>query len=163
MPTAHERVRRTESGRIGVTLPVHERRIIDAMLGELRSLEGSSDPVAARLTPPAFPDDPEAEADYRSLVGEELAGGRRARIATVLATLDADDLDDAQAAAWMGALNDVRLVLGTELDAGEGTDDLEIDPDDPQAGRRLVYLYLGWLLEGFVAVLTEALPEPPAS
>jgi hypothetical protein len=159
--TDHARVRRLAPNRVSITLDAHEQRIIGAMLGELRALEGSADPVAVRLRPPAFPDDPAAEADYRSLVGAELDAGRRSRIATVQATLGAAELDDAQAGAWAGAINDIRLVLGTALEAGESADDLEIDPEDPEAGRRLVYLYLGWLLEGFIEVLADALPETP--
>ena len=67
----------------------------------------------ARLYPPAFPDDPDAEAAWAtsSAPGSTTPGADRAgdRMA---ATLDADELDDAAAAAWLGVLNDLRLVLG---------------------------------------------------
>ena len=48
--------------------------------------------------------------------------------------------------AWMGAVNDLRLVLGTRLDVSEETD-LAVDPSHPDAGAYGLYTYLGWLLE----------------
>ena len=48
----------------------------------------------------------------------------------------------------MGAVNDLRLVLGTRLDVSE--DDHDVDPDAPDGPARLVYHYLGWLLEEIV-------------
>ena len=76
----------------------------------------------ARLYPPAFPDDPEAEAAYADLVLADLVDTRRERVAIVEATLDAEALDDAQAAAWLGTLNDLRLVLGSSLGIEDGDD-----------------------------------------
>lgn len=116
-------------------------------------------PVFNRLYPPAFPDDPAAEAAFRDLVRADLEDGRRDRLALVEATLDARSLDDAQAAAWMGALNDLRLVLGTQLGVTDESEAVPIDEDDPDAERRIMFAYLGWLLGQFVDVLETALPD----
>lgn len=116
-------------------------------------------PVFDRLYPPAFPDDPAAEAAFRDLVRADLEDGRRGRLALVEATLDARSLDDAQAAAWMGVLNDLRLVLGTQLGVTDDGEAVPIDEDAPDAERRIMFGYLGWLLGQFVDVLETALPD----
>ncbi len=120
--------------------------------------------IRARLYPSAAPEDPHADATYRRLVHEDLEAGRRARIAVVLATLDARSLDDAQAEAWLQTLNDLRLVLGTRLDVTDDAESGVVDPEDPQAAARLLYGYTGWLESQFVDVLAAVLPdgsEPP--
>jgi hypothetical protein len=115
------------------------------------------DPVLARLYPDAIPADPAASASYRDLVVRDLADGRLAALDTVAETIDATTLDDAQAGAWLGALNDLRLVIGTDLDVRED-DPQEIGEHDPDAERRLVYGFAAWLQGELVDVLAEALP-----
>lgn len=161
-------VMRAAGGRVVVRLEESERRILASLVAELRSeLE---DPASAapegslgRLYPPAFPDEPEAEAGYRKLVQPGLVDGRLQQVAAVEASLDAGELDGAQAAAWLGVLNDLRLALGSRLGI---EDDRSVvggtgpaDGDDPDAMRRAVFLYLGWLVECFVDVLADSLPE----
>lgn len=175
------RVVRSGDGRISLRLGAQERAILGALVGELREAvsrpgeEGrrepgagaaphpapdpAPDPAIERLYPPAFPDDPEAEAAFRDLVRGDLEDGRRDRVAVVEATLDAASLDEAQALAWMGVLNDLRLVLGTRLGVTDETEAQPIDEDDPDADRRIVFAYLGWLIGQFVDALAEALPE----
>jgi hypothetical protein len=55
-------------------------------------------------------------------------------------------------AAWMGAVNDLRLVLGTRLGITED-DEFNFDEeggDNPESVARSAYWYLGWLLEHLV-------------
>jgi hypothetical protein len=174
------RVVRTGDGRILLRLGAPERAILAGLVGELRGAvaapvadggapgadggapardPASPTPVFDRLYPPAFPDDPAAEAAFRDLVRADLEDGRRNRLALVEATLDARSLDDAQAAAWMGVLNDLRLVLGTQLGVTDDSEAVPLDEDDPDAERRIVFAYLGWLLGQFVDVLETALPD----
>jgi hypothetical protein len=159
-------VRRAGPGRIVLRLEPHERRIVASLVDELRAeLEDPESAVPggalARLYPPAFPDDPDAEAAYGDLVHADLVDTRRDRVAIVAATLDAVELDDAQAAAWMGVLNDLRLVLGSSLRIGDEDDATAPDPDDPDAMREAVFAYLGWLVAAFVDALADALPRVP--
>lgn len=61
--------------------------------------------------------------------------------------------DDGQ--AWAGAVNDVRLALGTMLDIGP--DGLErLSPDHPMAGHVEVYQWLTYLQEYLVLSLMDA-------
>ena len=71
---------------------------------------------------------------------------RLANVDTVLSTLRADRIAEDELFAWMGAINDLRLVLGTRLDVSEETD-LEVGPEHPEAAAYALYAYLGWLLE----------------
>ena len=159
-------VRRAGPGRLVLRLDPHERRILASLVAELRGeLEDPESAVPAgalaRLYPPAFPDDPDAEAAYADLVLADLVDTRRDRVAVVEATLDAEDLDDAQAAAWLGTLNDLRLVLGSSLGIEDGDEPTTRDPDDPDAMREAVFAYLGWLVAAFVDALADALPRVP--
>src|SRR3954454_14305234 len=92
-----------------------ERQLLGELLDRLDERLGSDDPTTVRLFPPAHQHDPDAEAEYRSLVGEDLLDGRRRALAVVRETLDTSTLDAAQLASWLGVVNDLRLVLGTEM------------------------------------------------
>ena len=117
------------------------------------------DPALARLLPDAYGDDEAAAAEFRRFTEDDLRAGKRAMAASVLDSLapvlDSGGrmaLDREQADAWLGTLNDLRLVLGTRL---EVTEDSELDPrsDDPQAQALQVYGWLGWLQESLLRVL----------
>jgi len=145
------RVRRTRKGDFEVRLPPEERELLRTVVPQLADLLTGDldDPGLRRLFPTAYVDDPERDAAYQRLVRDELADRRRAAAATMVASVDATRLDEAQLHAWMGAVNDLRLVLGTRLDVSEETD-LVPDPDDPDAPLLALYGYLGLLLETLV-------------
>lgn len=87
------------------------------------------DPVVRRLLPDAYLDDPEGSADFRRLSGDTVRGHKVEAIDSVLADLDVLRSQDGgvavapeRAAAWLTALNDARLALGTLLALGEDDD-----------------------------------------
>ena len=127
---------------------------------QLRSLlDGDlTQPELRRLFPTAYVDDPDRDREYHALVRDDLADRRRAAIDTLVATAGEKELDEEQLVAWMGAVNDLRLVLGTRLDVSEDMEPLP-DPDDPDAPLLALYGYLGFLLETIVAALEDALPR----
>jgi hypothetical protein len=145
------RVKRTGSGRYLLRLPENERVVLRSLPGQLRDLLGDNDPVVARLFPPAYADDVESDAEYQRLMGGDLRDGRLQTLAVFEETIDANELDESQLTAWMGALNDLRLVLGTRLDVTE--DGRPPADDDPDAGLYALYTYLGWLQEQVVEAL----------
>jgi hypothetical protein len=151
LPIRHRRVRRTRKGDFELRLPQAERDLLRSLPSQLRELLATDDPSLRRLFPPAYLDDPEKDADYQRLMRDELLDRRRGALDTVEATVDATRLDEEQVLGWLEALNDLRLVLGTQLDV---TEELEhVDPDDPRAPGLAVYAYLGWLEEEVVAAL----------
>ncbi|WP_131745859.1 DUF2017 domain-containing protein [Frankia sp. Cppng1_Ct_nod] len=118
------------------------------------------DPAVARLLPDAYPDDPDAAADYRRRTSDDIREGKRAAARRVLATVPATGgralLDDPAAQDWLITLNDLRLVLGTRLDiTDDATADAlyEIDSDDPRRPVIEVYLFLGDLQDQLVHAL----------
>jgi hypothetical protein len=69
--------------------------------------------------------------------------------------VDASHLDDDQLTAWLGAVNDLRLALGTRLNV---TEDMEPpSPDDPEAPAMATYAYLSVLQERMVEALATTL------
>ena len=150
------RVKRTRHGDFEIRLPPEERALLRDLAPQLRVMLDSDldDPSLRRLFPTAYPDDPERDREYRQLVGDELRERRRAALDTLLATVDATNLDEEQLTAWMGAINDLRLVLGTRLDVSEDMDPVP-DPADPDAPMLVLYGYLGYLLETIVDALAD--------
>jgi len=124
-----------------------------------------ADPVLERLFPQAYlePEDVERDAEYRRLVREDLLEAKLANLDVVTSTLDRGtvsmrrwtiDLTEDEAAAWLGALNDLRLALGVRLGITEDFDG-DIDPSDPRAPALNVLSYLGWLEENLVDALSS--------
>lgn len=156
---------RLPDGRIEMRLGSREREVLAALLEELGGLlaeDAPPDASLARLYPPAVPDDARATAEFDELVRADLDAERRARLALVAATLEAPTLDEAQAAAWLGALNDLRLVAGTRLGITEDDEREPIDESDPDADRLVTFAWLGWLEEQLVDALAAGLPEVAA-
>jgi hypothetical protein len=154
------RIRRHRKGHVVIDLDADERRILGDLADQLRQLLlGGEHDAKRRLFPTAHPDDPRADAEYRSLVHDSLLEHRLSTIEQFEATLGATSLSTEQLTAWVAVLNDLRLVLGTLLDVSEG--DLVIDPDDEDATSHAVYHYLGLLVEESVEVLITTLPPDP--
>ena len=128
---------------------------------ELEELQSTDRPETRRLFPTAYPDDPERDAGYQIFARDQLISKRREAVAIIRKTATAQELTGEELGAWMGVLNDLRLVLGTMLDVSE--DDYEIDMESPDADSRLLYGYLGEVVHHMVEALTTALPEPDES
>jgi hypothetical protein len=150
------RVRRTHRGDFELRLPEAERELLVTLVGALRAaLEGDvrDEPALRRLFPPAYADaaDQGAEAEYQALVHDELLAARRAALDVLETTASRTRLEEDELLAWMAALNQLRLVLGTRLDVSE--EDLVPDPADPAAALHEIYHYLGVLLEAVIDAL----------
>jgi hypothetical protein len=153
-------VQRIAGGRYAIDLPEPERDLLADLVGQLRDLllATTDDPTLRRLFPTAYNQDPERDLEYQLLVRDELLEKRLSALAAVEASAEATELDEAGLTGWLTALNDLRLVLGTRLDVSE--DDVEVDPDAPDAGAHVVYHYLGLLLGEVVDALEDDLPPP---
>lgn len=132
---------------IAVHLGPDERRVLE---GLTEVIEAAGD-AGGRFAYTAHPDDAEAEAGYRTLVGDSLATARSQDRATMAATLDARVLDGEAAMAWMRVIGDARIALahrlGIEDDGWEETQ----DPTDPETA---LLMYLGYLQDTLVGALT---------
>jgi hypothetical protein len=121
-----------------------------------------ADPVLARLLPDAYPDDPEAATEFRRYTEPSLRSTKAQAARRVLADLASAKvegrvrLDDPGAQAWLSALTDLRLALGTRLEVTEESyEELErMRGDDPRAATYAAYGWLGWLQETLVRALS---------
>ncbi len=134
-----------------------EREAVGRLVDELRTLVAARDPGAARLFPPAHRDDPVAAAEFEELVRDSLESERLAALATVRRTLDAERLDEEEAAAWCGVLNDARLVLAEQLGVTEELYERGISARDPRAAELAYYGWLTWLQGELVEALASRL------
>jgi hypothetical protein len=138
-------------------LPPEERLLLASLPPQVEAALESGDPTLRRLTPPAYPDDDAAEAEYRGLVGSGLLEGQRAALRVLERTAHADTLSTDDLNAWLGALETLRLVLGTQLDVNEETGLTPVDPSDVDAPSLALYHWLSYLQEDVVQTLSEAL------
>lgn len=141
---------------------------------ELAALTGISsgpatapeDPVLRRLLPDFYRLDEEggpdagqnadAAAAMRALHEPELLAAKTGVADVVLATCPVSGgrvvLDGEQAHAWLSAVNDVRLAMGTRLGVTEDMPEMLPD-EDPRSGHLAIYHWLAWLQESLVQAL----------
>jgi hypothetical protein len=153
------RVERTRRGRYRLRIPRQERELLRSLPDQLRELLGTDDPALRRLFPPAYTDDPARQKEYEGLVSPELTRERLDALAIVDRTIDASQLTEEEITAWLGALNDLRLVLGTRLEVTEELYEEGLPEDDPRSPAFAVFAYLGWLEEQIVEAMASALPD----
>ncbi|GAA3395181.1 DUF2017 domain-containing protein [Streptomyces roseoviridis] len=134
--------------------------------------EPPSDPALRRLFPDAYGDDTDelrqAAADFRRFTENDLRTRKREDALTVVRTLDAVasaaagegggvlELTADQSRCWLGALNDLRLTIGTRLevtDDDEGERLYRLPDSDPRKPMVMAYLWLGGLQESLVGTL----------
>jgi hypothetical protein len=151
------RIRRTGPGRFELSLSAEERGLLRELPVQLASLLANApdDPSLRRLFPPAYADDPSADAEYQRLMHAELAAKHRDALALLAETAGRDELGADELHAWLAALNDLRLALGTRLGVTEELYEEELDADDPAAAELRVYLYLTWLQEQVVEAAAD--------
>lgn len=123
--------------------------------------EPPEDPVLARLLPDARRDESagaaESASEYRRLTEDDLRQGKLDDADVLLDQLPPEGgkirLDAEAADAWLRALNDVRLAMGTRLDVEEETE-VPSRPDSPEDHALMVYFWLGLLQETLLDALT---------
>jgi hypothetical protein len=142
-------VRRVRPGQYKLRLSSMERELLRDLPNQLKQLLAQTDdPALRRLFPPAYIDDADGESEYRRLVGDDLLHGRQAALDIMAATIDATALNEEQITAWLSSLNDLRLVIGTQLDVSE-------DEEPGTTPVHQVYYYLSMLEEAVIAALAS--------
>ncbi|MEU9354500.1 DUF2017 domain-containing protein [Streptomyces griseoloalbus] len=140
--------------------------------------EPPSDPVLRRLFPDAYgdpgaaPQAKEAEeqrahsAEFRRYTENDLRAGKRDNALAVIRSLDALTsageggavlkLSPDESRRWLGALNDLRLAIGSRLEISDEDDSdllFHLPDEDPRKPMVMAYLWLGGLQETLVSTL----------
>jgi hypothetical protein len=147
-----------------VSLAEEELSLLRSLPAQLREVleRDDDDPARERLFPRAYLD-PTAEteeAEWQAIVHPSLLQERLDALELITSTLgrasQAGDwwqiaLTPDEVQAWLGVLNDTRLVLGTRLGVTE--EERALDPADPEAGGYAMYQWLTWLQGDLVEAL----------
>jgi hypothetical protein len=155
-------------GLIGQVRTMLAERVSDVPADELAELTGirsghtrpPEDPVLARLLPDFHRDDAELAAMLRAAREPELLDAKTEAADVVLNTCPPEggraELTVSQADAWLSALNDVRLALGTTLGVTEDMPD-ETPDDETLAAHLSVYHWLTFVQDALVQTRATAL------
>jgi hypothetical protein len=141
-----------------------ERRMLTNLTrGVIETMAGADgpaafgDPVLRRLLPDAFPDDPEASAEFAAATRERLAESKAEGARRLAADLESAPngvvrLGPEEAVVWVKALGDVRIALAERV----GIDAVQHDVHTPQG---LMYAWLTWLQGSLVDMLDPTLVD----
>jgi hypothetical protein len=141
---------------------------MEQLLGaSLEPVETPEDPVLLRLLPDAYREDGEAAGEFRRLTEADLRATKSSGLSQIVTDLSAPDaqldgggvrlsLDEDAAAAWLPALTDVRLALGTRIGVTEDMDDERhsLPVDSPRYSEIATYDWMSWLQDAMVRALT---------
>ena len=150
---ARRGISRRRDGTYRVELPEQERDVLAALPGQLRDALDAGEPTLYRLFPPAHGDDESVNDEYARLVGPGLLDGKLQALSELERTAHATSLEEDELGAWLGGLESLRLVLGTQLDVTEETY-ASFDADDPRAAQIALFHWLSWLQEEVVQALS---------
>lgn len=166
--------RRRRDGRVSASFQPDEARLLVSLAEEAVELARAAaepaaiaaDPALGRLLPDAYPDDPEASAEFRRFTAAGLADRKERNARVVIDSLGGSGtesaepragsvkvlLDDGQATAWLRTITDLRLVLASRLGIHEDGDEGDIH-DEESAMQRAVYDWLAGVQELLVLAL----------
>ena len=138
--------RAQKDGEISVRLDENLRALLTKVSEELREIllvdEGEQ---LTRLYPPAYPDDEKLQSNFQEMVHDQLLMARLDGIDQLQASINDETISVELADTWMNIINQTRLVLGTQLDVGEGEGPVE--EGDPDLQSKVIYQVLSHILE----------------
>jgi hypothetical protein len=175
--------RREASGTVSAMFEPVEVDLLRHVASQLLQLLASVDtddaamlaqPAIHRLLPDAYPDDPEAAAEFRRFTADGLIEGKIANAGVLLAALGDDErpagtewaesgaaddsahdplpvpivLSDAQVQSWLRTLTDLRLVVADRLQI-DNSGTTQLDDEDSRVVNE-IYNWLGMVQESLV-------------
>lgn len=155
-----------EGDRFAVRLSRGVRGLLVDLCQQSRALleaeDPSSDPAVSRLFPPAYPDDPLQNLEFETNLGAAPRSGKLEALDVVERTANASTLTEDELLAWIGVVNDLRLVLGTRIEITEEATDEDFPANDLRHETFRVYQFLGFLLQELLeGIGAPDVGEPP--
>lgn len=121
-------LRSRRDGRFDVILAQPIRAAIERAVDEIDEiLDDPDQSLLVRLHPNPYLDDPEQEAAWQLIAGEQLRTARREAFETMRRLHDSSVATDEELWSWIRALNTLRLVLATVL----GIEDDRVEHPEP--------------------------------
>ncbi|HZM01230.1 MAG TPA: DUF2017 family protein [Planctomycetota bacterium] len=151
------------AGRWVLELPPVEASLVGRLPERLAAVLKDPDGnrrIVDRLFPASY-SDPDEQREHRRLLGSSLLQDRQQMLADVSAALGSGrrgpqglalTLDAASLDLLLRFVNDVRLLLATELGIDRNLDQIQISPSDKDAPKYTLLVYLG----GLEALLVDA-------
>jgi hypothetical protein len=158
------------AGRWILELPPLEASLVSKLPDRLESVLADPDSnrrIVDRLFPASYTD-PSEQREHRRLLGSSLLQDRKQMLSDVKASLSAASrsgqglelpLDAPGLDLLLRFINDVRLLLATELGIDKNLDQLRVSPTDKDAPKYTTLVYLG----GLEALLVDAVMGAPDS
>jgi hypothetical protein len=134
---------------------------LEELVGIDATAQRPDDPALARLFPDAY-EDPDDAAEFRRFTQRDLRSTKLGNLATATQSLHRPNptrLTQEECLAWLGALNDLRLTLGTRLGISEDSPEefLALEDSDPGRGMHLVYDWLTYHQDRLVHALQRGI------
>ena len=153
-------------------VPREDADPFEAMMDFSGPTQEPEDPVLARLFPTAYPDDPEAAAEFRRFTEGTLRDGKATAASTIIDGLEEAglppelaegglmidvELDEPTAETWLRSFTDLRLALATRLEVVAGDEAYwhSLPDDDPRGQAHDIYEWVGYLQETLVEALSH--------
>ncbi len=137
-------ISKKRDGTFELKLGETERQLLKSLPNEVKQLLDDKDESTIRLRPITYSADPELEAEVIRLVGDDLVEHHKFALDTLSDTASESLVTEDQMVAWLQAINQVRLVLGTKLDVTDDEDSLRVATATNPA-MVASYRYLSWL------------------
>jgi hypothetical protein len=136
-------------------LELSDKEALIGLLDQLRDslMNGSTDENLKRLFPTAYHQDPKHDEEYQRLMRDDLLVSRLQSLGTATSVLSRESVNDTTVLTaqeldeFARSINNLRLVIGTVLDIDESDIEVDLDENDPDDQRLVLYGYLGWLLD----------------
>lgn len=146
-------------------LGADEADLLRSLATEMRVLLGhgadAGDAVTRRLLPDAYEDGADSEA-YRTLTQDDLIRSKLGALDVLEATLEEGKhaevdalLSAGETHAWLTALTDMRLAIGTRMEVTEATMSGALDEGGAIPPALAVLHWLGWTQELMLEALTS--------
>ncbi len=154
-------VSKTDNGDFAVVMSTPLFHYLSLLPDRLRDALDSPDYATRamrRMFPPGY-SDPEKESEYQDLVKGDLLQQRLQKIAAFEGIVAQGSVSNSEGKlliraaefdACLSFLNDLRVLLGEELEIEDDDWERDIDPDDPRADKVLMLHLLGYIEQGLL-------------
>lgn len=153
-------LRRLEGGRFENLLHDEEKELLSVLPGLVNEAIDMNSPYVTRLFPPTYPFDTVAQAEFEKISSDALVKQHRGVLEGFCASIQKPEITLDDLMTWVGAINNIRLLLGTALDVYEEMQ--QPSEDDPRFQDFVIFDYLTWL-QGSILEFLSPQNEPETS